>query len=179
VRALAQRSSEAAREINGLISASGAQVKRGVDLVDQAGDALKGIVESVMEISRNVSEIAVSSREQSSGLVEINAAMNQLDQVTQQNAAMFEETTAASHALTREAETLTRTMGRFQTGQGKGRPSAEVVTPSFQSQRAAPAAPASAGGADRAPSAPAKVAAAAGGSQSNASFDDDDGWDEF
>uniref|UniRef100_UPI003D11F461 hypothetical protein n=1 Tax=Sedimenticola sp. TaxID=1940285 RepID=UPI003D11F461 len=62
---------------------------------------------------------------------------------------------------------------------GKGRPSAEVVTPSFQSQRAAPAAPASAGGADRAPSAPAKVAVAAGGSQSNASFDDDDGWDEF
>ncbi len=175
VRALAQRSSDAAREINGLISASGAQVKRGVDLVDQAGDALKGIVESVMEISRNVSEIAVSSREQSSGLVEINAAMNQLDQVTQQNAAMFEETTAASHALTREAETLTRTMGRFQTGQGKGRPSAEVMTPSFQSRRA----PAAAAAPSAPAPAPAKMAAAAGGGQSSASFDDDDGWDEF
>ncbi|MEJ2028851.1 MAG: methyl-accepting chemotaxis protein, partial [Maritimibacter sp.] len=101
VRALAQRSSDAAREINELISSSGAQVKRGVDLVDQAGNALRGIVDSVKEIAENVSAIAVSSKEQSSGLVEINEAMNQLDQVTQQNAAMFEETTAASHALTR------------------------------------------------------------------------------
>lgn len=116
VRALAQRSSDAAREINELISASGTQVKRGVQLVDQAGAALAGIVESVSEISRNVGEIAVSSREQSAGLAEINEAVNQLDQVTQQNAAMFEETTAASHALTREAQTLSQTMGRFNTG---------------------------------------------------------------
>lgn len=116
VRALAQRSSEAAREINELISASGGQVKRGVELVDQAGRALDGIVKSVSEIDQKVSEIAVSSREQSSGLAEINEAVNQLDQVTQQNAAMFEETTAASHALTREAETLTETMGRFKIG---------------------------------------------------------------
>jgi len=116
VRALAQRSSDAAREINELISASGGQVKRGVELVDQTGKALAEIVKSVSEINQSVSEIAVSSREQSSGLAEINEAVNQLDQVTQQNAAMFEETTAASHALTREAETLTETMGQFKTG---------------------------------------------------------------
>lgn len=128
VRALAQRSSDAAREINELISASGTQVKRGVQLVDQAGEALAGIVESVSEISNNVGEIAVSSREQSAGLAEINAAVNQLDQVTQQNAAMFEETTAASHALTREANSLTQTMGRFNTGQME-RSEAEVITP--------------------------------------------------
>uniref|UniRef100_UPI003D7D58E1 methyl-accepting chemotaxis protein n=1 Tax=Aliiroseovarius marinus TaxID=2500159 RepID=UPI003D7D58E1 len=116
VRALAQRSSDAAREINGLISASGGHVKRGVELVDQAGSALSGIVDSVNEISRNVGEIATSAQEQSSGLAEINSAVNQLDQVTQQNAAMFEETTAASHALTREADTLMTTMRNFNTG---------------------------------------------------------------
>ena len=116
VRALAQRSSDAAREINDLISASGQHVKRGVDLVGQAGNALSQIVESVSNISNHVSEIAVSANEQSSGLAEINTAVNQLDQVTQQNAAMFEETTAASHALTREAETLTDTTARFNTG---------------------------------------------------------------
>ena len=118
VRALAQRSSEAAREIDVLISASSGHVQRGVGLVDQAGAALKKIVASVGDISARVSEIAVSAQEQSAGLAEINIAVNQLDQVTQQNAAMFEETTAASHAMTREAEALTSTTGRFRVGGG-------------------------------------------------------------
>lgn len=116
VRALAQRSSAAAREINDLISASGEQVRKGVNLVGETGEALKRIVDSVTNIAGHVSEIAVSAREQSTGLVEINTAVNQLDQVTQQNAAMFEETTAASHALTREANNLAETMSRFRTG---------------------------------------------------------------
>ena len=131
VRALAQRSSDAAREINDLISASGQHVKRGVDLVGRAGEALGEIFESVTNISTHVSEIAISSNEQSTGLAEINTAVNQLDQVTQQNAAMFEETTAASHALTREAETLSETMSRFQTGSQEN----NVVAASFQSSR--------------------------------------------
>jgi methyl-accepting chemotaxis protein len=114
VRALAQRSSDAAREINDLISASSTQVRRGVGLVGQAGDALKGIVESVKNIANRVSGIAASAREQSVGLAEINTAVNQLDQVTQQNVAMFEETSAASHALAREADALTATTARFQ-----------------------------------------------------------------
>lgn len=113
VRALAQRSSEAAREINGLISASGSHVKRGVELVGNAGDALERIVDSVGGIAAHVGDIAASAKEQATGLDEINSAMSQLDQVTQQNAAMFEETTAASHALSREAEALRATMGRF------------------------------------------------------------------
>ncbi|SLN47988.1 Methyl-accepting chemotaxis protein I [Aquimixticola soesokkakensis] len=113
VRALAQRSSDAAREINQLITASSGQVTRGVNLVDEAGGALKGIVVSVTNIATQVEEIAISAREQSSGLAEINSAVNQLDQVTQQNAAMFEQTTAASHALNREAETLSRTTAIF------------------------------------------------------------------
>ncbi|MCX7560828.1 methyl-accepting chemotaxis protein [Sulfitobacter sp. F26204] len=113
VRALAQRSSEAAREINELISASGEQVQQGVDLVDRTGKALASIVVSVSEISNRVSNIAVSAREQSNGLAEINTAVNELDHVTQQNAAMFEETTAASHALTAEADALVNAVSRF------------------------------------------------------------------
>lgn len=113
VRALAQRSSDAAREISDLISDSGNHVKMGVKLVADTGDALRAIVTSVTEISVQVSDIARSARQQSSGLAEINDAVNQLDQVTQQNAAMFEQTTAASHALTSEAEALSRSMGLF------------------------------------------------------------------
>ncbi|MGH1367067.1 MAG: methyl-accepting chemotaxis protein [Maritimibacter sp.] len=187
VRALAQRSSDAAREINELISASGAQVKRGVDLVDQAGGALKGIVESVSEISQNVSDIAVSSQEQSAGLAEINSAMNQLDQVTQQNAAMFEETTAASHALTREAETLAKTMAQFKTGTGT-RPgtgtgagkSAQVVdAASFASRREA-AAPSPAKPTPPAPTAQSVASAPASATAQALDIEDDDGgWDEF
>ncbi|MEP5732322.1 MAG: methyl-accepting chemotaxis protein [Sulfitobacter sp.] len=113
VRALAQRSSDAAREINTLISASGEQVQHGVELVGSTGTALSSIVQSVADISSRISTIAASSREQSSGLAEINTAVNDLDQVTQQNAAMFEETTAASHALRSEADALVTAVSRF------------------------------------------------------------------
>lgn len=143
VRALAQRSSEAAREINDLISKSGTLVKRGVSLVGETGEALRGIVGSVSEISHNVSEIAVSAREQSSGLAEINAAVNQLDQVTQQNAAMFEQTTAASHALTREAENLNVTTSRFSIGAVQNaKETVAAATIDFKEARKAPVAPA-------------------------------------
>ena len=120
VRALAQRSSEAAREINDLISRSGTQVKHGVALVGDAGEALERIVRSVGDIAEHVEAITASAAEQSSALDEINSAMSQLDQVTQQNAAMFEETTAASHALTSEAVNLTETIGRFKTSTSAG-----------------------------------------------------------
>jgi len=113
VRALAQRSSDAAKEIKGLISASSQQVGAGVKLVDQAGAALTKIVGQVSEISGLVSEIAASAHEQSTALGEVNTAINQMDQVTQQNAAMVEETTAASHSLNGEAEELGRLVARF------------------------------------------------------------------
>jgi methyl-accepting chemotaxis protein len=116
VRALAQRSSEAAREIDGLISDSGNHVRRGVSLVGETGQALEGILASVIDISARVSQIAGAASEQSSGLAEINVAVNQLDQVTQQNAAMFEQTTAASHSLTRGAQSLTETTSQFRIG---------------------------------------------------------------
>ena len=113
VRALAQRSSEAAREIDALISTSSEHVRNGVNLVGQTGLALNGILVSVNEIAERVSEIALSAREQATGLSEINAAMLQLDQVTQQNTAMFEETTAAAQSLARGVQALTSITARF------------------------------------------------------------------
>ena len=113
VRALAQRSAEAAKEIKVLISASSGQVNNGVSLVDQTGDALQRIVGRVAEIDGLVSEIAASAHEQATGLGQINSAVNQMDQVTQQNAAMVEQSTAASHALSQEAEILAGSVSRF------------------------------------------------------------------
>ena len=113
VRALSQRSSEAAREISALIADSSRHVGRGVDLVNQVGASLHLIVGSITSISENVSAIAASAREQSTGISEINIAVSRLDQSTQQNAGMVEETTAASRDLSGEAEILTQIIHRF------------------------------------------------------------------
>ncbi len=115
VRALAQRSSEAAGEINALITQSGDNVKLGVQLVGDAGGALEKIIQSILEISNYVSQIASASQEQSLSIEEINSAMTQLDQVTQENAAMFEETSAASQNLETAADSLTNLVQRFKT----------------------------------------------------------------
>lgn len=126
VRALAQRSSNAAREINDLIAKSANQVKTGVRLVGRTGEALRQIVESVSEISTLVSDIAMSSRQQSASLAEINNAVNQLDQSTQQNAARLEETTAASEALRQDAVALVDSVSHFRVA-GAARETAGVV----------------------------------------------------
>jgi methyl-accepting chemotaxis protein len=117
VRALAQRSAEAAKEIKGLISGSTAQVGQGVDLVGETGKALDRIIVQVAELNGVVTDIAASAQEQSTGLNEVNTAVNQMDQTTQQNAAMVEQTNAASRALAQETEELTRLIGRFEIGQ--------------------------------------------------------------
>jgi methyl-accepting chemotaxis protein len=111
VRALAQRSAEAAKEIKSLISTSRSQVEQGVDLVAETGKALERIFAQVAEIDAIVSEIATSAQDQASGLQEVNTDVNQMDQVTQQNAAMVEESTAASHTLSLETEELTLLIG--------------------------------------------------------------------
>ncbi|HWK66138.1 MAG TPA: methyl-accepting chemotaxis protein [Rhizobiaceae bacterium] len=113
VRALAQRSAEAAKEIKALISASGQQVEKGVDLVGQTGSALEQMMVQVADIAGIVAEIAASAHEQSVGLSEVNVAITQMDQMTQQNAAMVEESTAASHSLAREAGQLAQLVARF------------------------------------------------------------------
>ncbi len=113
VRALAQRSAEAAREIKGLIATSSGQVAEGVDLVAQTGKALERILEQVNDINQVVAGIASGAQEQATGLGEINTAINQMDQMTQQNAAMVEETTAASHSLAQEARHLADVVATF------------------------------------------------------------------
>lgn len=122
VRGLAQRSSDAAREIGVLINNSGDEVSRGVALVDQAGDSLKKIATSVASISSHVENVATSASEQADGLSEINTAISQLDEVTQQNVAMFEETTASTLSLSQEADTLFNTVSKFNTGSKMGAP---------------------------------------------------------
>ena len=116
VRALAQRSADAAKEIKALISASTAKVAQGVELVGETGKALTRIVRQVGEISVIVTDIAASAEEQATGLNQVNTAVNQMDQVTQQNAAMVEESTAATQVLSQETLALSSLIGRFQTG---------------------------------------------------------------
>lgn len=116
VRALAQRSADAAKEIKGLISTSSGQVDGGVKLVNETGQALHRIVEQVAYLNDLVGNIANSSKEQATALEEVNRAVNQMDQVTQKNAAMVEKNTVASAVLVSEAEELGRLVGRFRTG---------------------------------------------------------------
>ncbi len=116
VRALAQRSAAAAKEIKALISESGLQVSNGVGLVGDAGQALERIVAQVAKIDGVIAEIASSAQEQSAGLSEVNIAVNQMDQVTQQNAAMVEQTAAVSEQLANEGEALTRLISGFKLG---------------------------------------------------------------
>ena len=168
VRALAQRSAEAAKEIKTLISASGQQVGAGVALVGQTGEALQRIVGRVAEIDGLVSEISASAQEQATGLQQVNTAVNQMDQVTQQNAAMVEQSTAASHALAQEADVLAASVAQFRTGQAAA-PVAVAPKPAASPVRTAQpvaqtvAAIRSAGGAARKPTLVAVT----------------DGWEEF
>ena len=196
VRELAQRSATAAKDIKGLITKSGEEVKSGVTLVRETGEALGTIAEHVSAINDQINSIATAAREQANGLTEINSAVNQMDQVTQQNAAMVEETTAVTHRLTSGAASLESLVRQFRlTGSRPVSVQAQAVTsgPAVQAPAPAPAArsKAPAGGvrsstADSRPvRSPARnmmntVARAFGGGKSNnstaASQDD---WEEF
>jgi methyl-accepting chemotaxis protein len=116
VRALAQRSADAAKQIKTLISASTQHVASGVDLVGETGRALSRIASQVSEMNGVIAEIAASAQEQATGLNEVNSAVNQMDQMTQKNAAMVEQTTAASLNLANEGQELTRLISRFDLG---------------------------------------------------------------
>ncbi|WP_320202138.1 methyl-accepting chemotaxis protein [Agrobacterium sp. rho-13.3] len=124
VRELAQRSANAAKEIKTLINSSADQVSGGVSLVRSTGDALDEIVALVNRVDGHVNTIATTAREQATGLQEINTSVNHMDQMTQQNAAMVEETTAASQTLAEESRQLRSLLSRFQlegTGQSMSR----------------------------------------------------------
>jgi methyl-accepting chemotaxis protein len=124
VRALAQRSADAAKEIKALISNSSSQVGSGVDLVGQAGAALHRIADQVVSIDALVQEMAASAQEQATGLAQVNTAVNQMDQVVQQNAAMVEQATAAAHSLKGETGTLMALVSRFTISGAPGRDAA-------------------------------------------------------
>lgn len=116
VRALAQRSSEAAKDIKQLITSSTVDVETGVGLVGDTAEALERIAQRVAEINALVATVAASADEEARGVAEVNAAVTQMDQITQQNAAMVEESTAASHDLAEEADTLAKLVQRFKVG---------------------------------------------------------------
>jgi methyl-accepting chemotaxis protein len=122
VRALAQRSAAAAKEIKALISTSTDQVSVGVQLVGQTGQALDRIVATIAEINKLVADIATTAKEQASGLHEVNSAIDQMDQVTQQNASMVEESTAASFGLASESQQLAGLIARFKIGDAPEQP---------------------------------------------------------
>ena len=113
VRVLAQRSAEAAREIKGLIAASSGDVRTGREQVAAAGDTIAELRRSVDDVAALVAEIAAASREQSTGIEQVNVAMVQMDQVVQQNAALVEEAAAATESMKEEAASLLRTVSRF------------------------------------------------------------------
>ncbi|OGN51906.1 MAG: chemotaxis protein [Caulobacterales bacterium RIFOXYB1_FULL_67_16] len=162
VRALAERSADAAKEIKGLITQSTVQVGSGVKLVTETGQALDRIVERVAQIEGLVTEISSSAGEQATGLQQVNTAVNQMDQMTQQNAAMVEQSTAASHSLSQEADVLRAAVSRFQVGAAAQKTHAAV------SSKPAPAAVTALKTVGRGGAAPAPQPAA-----------DEDGWESF
>ncbi|WP_288456428.1 methyl-accepting chemotaxis protein [uncultured Sphingomonas sp.] len=120
VRALAQRSADAAKDVKTKITASGEQVNAGVALVGQAGEALTSINARIVEINTLVSDIAAAAEQQSVGLQQINTAVSEMDGVTQQNAAMVEEATAAARSLASETQNMARQIARFRLDQRGG-----------------------------------------------------------
>ncbi|WP_142779541.1 MULTISPECIES: methyl-accepting chemotaxis protein [unclassified Agrobacterium] len=121
VRELAQKSAAAARDITTLIATSAGDVESGVALVLKTGESLEQIQKRIQSVNDQIGEIATASREQSGRLSEINASVNELDHVTQQNAAMVEETTAAAFSLSSEADGLTEQVGQFSVGGARQR----------------------------------------------------------
>jgi methyl-accepting chemotaxis protein len=131
VRNLAQRSAAAAKEIKGLIGDSVEKVEDGSKLVGEAGKTMEEIVQSVQQVTGIMAEIAAASMEQSSGINQVNLAVTQMDEVTQQNAALVEEAAAAAESLEEQAETLAQTVAQF-------RLEADIRSPLKQSKTSLP-----------------------------------------
>ena len=170
VRALAQRSAEAAKKIKALVSTSGTQVEVGVQLVAETGQALESIIAQVSEINKVVADIASGAQEQATGLQQINSAISQMDQSTQQNATMVEESTAASGSLSQEMGLLAKLIEQFRVhdpADTQLRRDLKTVAPHAFARSAAPAARSASKPAPR----PAKLAAAGGAAKSE--------WAEF
>jgi len=129
VRSLAQRSASAAKEIKSLIKDSVESVDEGVHLASESGETLSEIVGSVSKVSNLIAEIAASSNEQSQGIEQINQAITQLDEVTQQNAALVEEAAAASESMDEQAKGMNDMVGFFSVGEHASNDSSHRVVP--------------------------------------------------
>ena len=129
VRALAQRSAEAAKEIKTLINTSGARVGEGVELVNGTGEALRRIVEQVNQINNLIGDMAASASAQATTIAEVNIAIGEMDQISQQNAAMVEESTAATRTLAAQTRDLLEAVTRFKLEEARapGRPAARAA----------------------------------------------------
>ena len=185
VRVLAQRSAQASKEIKTLILDSDQQVQSGVDLVRKAGDSLSGIVSGVQQVAKLISEIAAASKEQASALDEINSAVASMDEMTQKNAALVEETTAAAQSMAGQASDLSVLVSFFKLNQRQAVAGAHRPPPrpaaaqhAYAPQRvAAKPAPAKAG--KPAPGRQAAKPAAVGALKHAHQADHDDEWKEF
>ncbi|MEJ2623351.1 MAG: methyl-accepting chemotaxis protein [Pseudolabrys sp.] len=138
VRSLAQRSSQAAKDIKDLIVNSGGQVKEGVELVNRAGSALTEITDSIKQVADLVSDIAAASAEQSTGIDQVNKALAQMDEVTQQNSALVEENAATAKTLESQARAMDERIAFFRIAKGAGLAPA-VLQPAHEDTALAPA----------------------------------------
>ncbi|PHZ84073.1 methyl-accepting chemotaxis protein [Paremcibacter congregatus] len=137
VRTLAQRSAQSSNEIKSLITSSNTQIKNGVELVNNVGTALNDIMESITQVAEIVSEIANASAEQTQGIDEVNVAIAEMDDMTQQNSSLVEQSTAAARLLERQAAEMQRLMSFFKIGDAMGgqRAAAPVLTQRGQASR--------------------------------------------
>jgi methyl-accepting chemotaxis protein len=169
VRSLAQRSSQASKDIKSQITASARDVEQGVDLVNRTGEALSEIMEGAKKVADIISEISVASQEQSSGLDEVNTAVSHMDDMTQRNGALVEETTAAAQSLADQAANLAQEVAFFKTS----RAASHAAAP-----RSAPVRP-DAGREQQEPLRRPDMAKRSVESAPDLSLDDDDDWKEF
>ncbi len=160
VRSLAQRSSQAAKDIKDLITNSSGQVKEGVDLVNRAGTSLKDIVASIKKVADIVADIASASMEQSTGIEQVNKALTQMDEVTQQNSALVEENAATAKTLESQAGAMDQRVGVFHLDDAGS--SAQVARPMTAVKAPAGSAPKRPGPAPKAVAAPRRAAANGG-----------------
>lgn len=176
VRTLAQRSANAAKDIKGLISESGAKISTGNELVNKSGDTMKEIVSAIKKVSNIMSEISSASVEQSSGLDEIGKAVSQMDEMTQQNAALVEEAAAASESLLSQADQLASNMSQFIIDDSSSVPQrrSALASPAKRTEIASPR---------KSIQSPKKTAPAKAPVKSKPlpkpTVEDDDGWEEF
>jgi methyl-accepting chemotaxis protein len=178
VRALAQRSAEAAKEIKTLISTSLGQVEQGARYVSDSGKTLEEIIAHVIGINHMISEIAKAAEEQSSGLQKINTAINAMDQMTQQNASMVEETTAACHSLSQETSQLSDLVGEFKVNQNSGTAALRQAAAQMSSERRPTQKP-NAAKARHEASRPVRKAASGGNGSAAVRHKTEEGWEEF